>query len=72
MLTYAIGDIHGSYTKLRNLLDHCMEHRGASDFRLVFLGDYVDRGRRSRDVVELLIKTQAASARSDRVPEGQP
>jgi serine/threonine protein phosphatase 1 len=59
MLTYAIGDIHGSYTKLRNLLDHCMEHRSASEFRLVFLGDYVDRGRRSRDVVELLIKTQA-------------
>jgi serine/threonine protein phosphatase 1 len=59
MLTYAIGDIHGSYTKLRNLLDQCTEHRGARDFRLVFLGDYVDRGSRSRDVVELLIKTQA-------------
>jgi serine/threonine protein phosphatase 1 len=59
MLTYAIGDIHGSYTKLRNLLDRCMEHRGVSDFRIVFLGDYVDRGSRSREVVDLLIKTQA-------------
>jgi serine/threonine protein phosphatase 1 len=59
MLTYAIGDIHGSYTKLRNLLDHCLAHRGANEYRLVFLGDYVDRGPHSRDVVEYLIKTQA-------------
>jgi serine/threonine protein phosphatase 1 len=59
MLTYAIGDIHGTYTKLRNLLDHCREHRGGTEFRTVFLGDYVDRGRQSREVVELLIKTQA-------------
>jgi serine/threonine protein phosphatase 1 len=59
MLTYAIGDIHGCYGKLRNLLDHCMAHCGARDFRLVFLGDYVDRGEQSREVVELLIETQA-------------
>jgi serine/threonine protein phosphatase 1 len=59
MLTYAIGDIHGCYGKLRNLLDHCMAHRGARDFRLVFLGDYVDRVEQSREVVEMLIETQA-------------
>ena len=59
ILTYAVGDIHGSYTKLRNLLNHCMAHRGPSPYRIVFLGDYVDRGGRSREVVELLIKTQA-------------
>jgi serine/threonine protein phosphatase 1 len=59
MFTYAIGDIHGSYTKLHNLLGHCMTHRDTSDYRLIFLGDYVDRGERSREVVELLINTQA-------------
>jgi serine/threonine protein phosphatase 1 len=59
ILTYAIGDIHGSYTKLRNLLGHCMSHHGDRPFRMVFLGDYVDRGGRSREVVELLMKTQA-------------
>ena len=51
VLTYAIGDIHGSYTKLANLLRHCTDHCGDNDARFVFLGDYIDRGRRSREVV---------------------
>jgi serine/threonine protein phosphatase 1 len=61
VLTYAIGDIHGSYTKLRNLLKHCAAHCGGRPYRMVFIGDYIDRGRRSREVVELLMQTQAAS-----------
>ncbi len=61
VLTYAIGDIHGSYTKLANLLRHCSDHCGDNDARIVFLGDYVDRGKRSREVVQLLIETQAAA-----------
>jgi serine/threonine protein phosphatase 1 len=61
VLTYAIGDIHGSYTKLANLLRHCSDHRGGNDARFVFLGDYVDRGLRSREAVSLLIETQAAA-----------
>lgn len=59
-LTCAIGDIHGSYTKLANLLRHCADHCGHDDTRFVFLGDYVDRGKRSREVVTLLIETQRA------------
>ena len=58
VLTYAIGDIHGSYTKLANLLRHCIDHCGDNAAQFVFLGDYVDRGKRSRDVVTLLIETQ--------------
>jgi serine/threonine protein phosphatase 1 len=61
VITYAIGDIHGSYTKLANLLRHCRDYRGSNEFRFIFLGDYVDRGRRSREVVELLMATQAAA-----------
>jgi len=59
-LTYAIGDIHGCFTRLRNLLRHIEQHRGQNPYRLVFLGDYIDRGPRSRDTLELLIKTQAS------------
>ena len=53
VLTYAIGDIHGSYTKLANLLRHCLDHCGGNTARLVLLGDYIDRGKRSREVVSL-------------------
>jgi serine/threonine protein phosphatase 1 len=61
VLTYAIGDIHGSYTKLANLLRHCTDHGGDNGARFVFLGDYVDRGERSREVVTLLMERQAAA-----------
>jgi serine/threonine protein phosphatase 1 len=57
--TYAVGDIHGSYTKLANLVRHCMAHCGTNMSRFVFVGDYIDRGRRSQDVVGFLIKAQS-------------
>lgn len=59
MLTYAIGDIHGSYTKLANLVRHCRNHAGTAAARLLFLGDYIDRGKRSREVVDFLIRLQS-------------
>jgi serine/threonine protein phosphatase 1 len=61
LLTYAIGDIHGSYTKLTNLLRHCRDHCGTNQARFVFLGDYIDRGKRSREVVKLLIDLTRAA-----------
>ena len=62
-ITYAIGDIHGCYTMLNNLLKSCMQHCGEHEFHVVFLGDYVDRGTRSREVVELLMRTQTFAPR---------
>jgi serine/threonine protein phosphatase 1 len=56
--TFAIGDIHGSFTKLANLVKHCEELAESATARFVFVGDYVDRGRRSRDVVNLLMNLQ--------------
>ena len=56
VVTYAVGDIHGSFTQLRNLLNHCTTHRGERSFRMVFLGDYVDRGPRSDQVIDTLIE----------------
>ena len=58
-LTYAVGDIHGCYTKLANLYRHCLDHSAGRAHRFVFLGDYVDRGKRVQDVVKFLIKMQA-------------
>jgi serine/threonine protein phosphatase 1 len=60
-LTYAIGDIHGSFGKLTALLRRCLEHSGGNECRFVFLGDYVDRGPQSREVVTLLMERQASA-----------
>jgi len=49
---YAVGDIHGTRDKLEALLDSLPLEEGD---RLVFLGDYVDRGPDARGVVELLL-----------------
>lgn len=58
-LVYAIGDIHGCYDLLKALLAKIAADCGprAKGRRpiLVFLGDYVDRGPQSAQVVEALI-----------------
>lgn len=58
MRIYAIGDIHGAIEPLETLLDRIAEDRAnvSSDrVQLVFLGDYIDRGPASRQVVERLM-----------------
>ena len=47
--TFAIGDIHGEIAHLLALWD-ALPAPGADD-TLVFLGDYVDRGPESAEVV---------------------
>lgn len=50
---YAIGDIHGRFDKLRALMDKIDIDYGTDI--LVFLGDYIDRGPQSFEVVDYLI-----------------
>lgn len=50
---YAIGDIHGQIAMLDDALDR-IERDGGKDARIVFLGDYVDRGPDSRGVIARL------------------
>jgi serine/threonine protein phosphatase 1 len=52
MRTLAIGDIHGCNTALGCLLTAVLP---ATDDRVVFVGDYIDRGPGSREVVEMLL-----------------
>ena len=49
---YAIGDIHGSLPALRRLIAECERDADGRPMRLVFIGDYIDRGPESRDVVD--------------------
>ncbi len=51
---YAIGDIHGQLDMLENALD-LIEQDGGRDAKIIFLGDYVDRGPDSCGVIDRLI-----------------
>ena len=58
---FAIGDIHGCYDRLKKLMGKI-----PIDFSrdtLVFIGDYIDRGPHSVEVVDYLIQLQS------RIPE---
>src|SRR5579871_1843575 len=54
-MLYAIGDIHGQVTMLRALLDKLRSVPLEDEDTLVFIGDYVDRGEDSSDLIETLI-----------------
>ena len=60
-LTYAIADLHGSFDLLETALAAIETHsRSAESRTVVFLGDYVDRGLRSREVVARLLAGPSA------------
>ena len=58
-IIYAIGDIHGCYNLLANLLEAIVEDiRKLADNRiplLILCGDYIDRGPQSFDVITMLV-----------------
>ena len=58
-LTYAVGDIHGCADALDRLLAAIDRHRAGRPRRLVFLGDYVDRGPDSAGVLTCLRSLEA-------------
>jgi serine/threonine protein phosphatase 1 len=59
MRTLAIGDIHGCDVALTTLLEQVAAR---ADDRIIFLGDYIDRGPASRKVVESLLRQSSKCA----------
>ena len=60
--TYAIADLHGRYDLLSEAVTKIVEHpKSDRPATIITLGDYVDRGPKSRQVIERLM-----------VPQGQP
>ncbi|MCL6622306.1 MAG: serine/threonine protein phosphatase [Syntrophobacterales bacterium] len=57
MSIYVVGDIHGCLGHLERLLEEV--NPDLSRDRLVFVGDYIDRGLCSRGVVEYLVRLKA-------------
>lgn len=52
--TLVIGDIHGSYDELLKLLE--LVKYEVNKYKIIFLGDYTDRGPKSKEVIDLLIE----------------
>lgn len=53
---FVIGDIHGCIEKLRALMDSLAVN--PENDTLVFIGDYIDRGKYSKDVVDYVLALQ--------------
>lgn len=59
--TIAIGDIHGQLEKLEGLI---AQIKPSDEDRLVFLGDYIDRGAESFGVVERILQLKKTFPRT--------
>lgn len=53
---FAIGDIHGCFDSFRELVENKIEINNSD--KLVLLGDYIDRGNQSKEVVDFIIELQ--------------
>jgi serine/threonine protein phosphatase 1 len=57
--TLIVGDIHGHYAELMRALENAHFDQGSD--RLVFLGDYIDRGGESREVLDFVVGLDAVN-----------
>lgn len=62
-ITYAIGDVHGRADLLERMLDQIQTDadQRAAEYRIIFLGDIIDRGPGSRRAMDLVHATLNAS-----------
>ncbi len=59
---YAIGDVHGHLEALKDMqaqIEADLARAPVDEAHIVYLGDYVDRGPQSREVIEFLIELEA-------------
>jgi serine/threonine protein phosphatase 1 len=63
---YAIGDVHGRLdlvAAMHRQIETELEQEPPSDWRIIHLGDYVDRGPDSKGVIDFLIEAQKRDPR---------
>ena len=61
MRIFIIGDIHGCLDMLKRMLEKIPWDPGGD--RLIFVGDYIDRGEDSKGVVEYILELEKCSSR---------
>lgn len=60
-IVYAIGDIHGYadiLSEMHRLIYQDLDKHGAGQAHIIYLGDYIDRGPQSKQVLDLLIRVE--------------
>lgn len=58
---FAIGDIHGCYRELNKLINYIFNKcKISEDDYIIFVGDYIDRGAKSKHVIDRLIELKSA------------
>jgi len=63
---YAVGDVHGRLDLLLKMYDAIIRDRAEhpeADWRIIHLGDYVDRGADSKGVIDFLIRATDQDSR---------
>ena len=64
-LVYAVGDIHGRFDLLQKmcaLIRDDIASKPSQNTTVIFLGDYIDRGFQSRDVIDCLLDLKIEGA----------
>jgi serine/threonine protein phosphatase 1 len=61
--SYAIPDLHGRYDLLDAAIEKILDHSRGHETRIITLGDYIDRGPNSRQVMEHLVNWSCRSLR---------
>lgn len=56
MKYYAIADLHGRYDLLLEAVNKIYDHAGEGDYKIITLGDYIDRGPQSQEIISFLMK----------------
>ena len=56
MRYYAIADLHGRYDLLLEAVNKIYAHAGEDDYKIITLGDYIDRGPQSQEIISFLMK----------------
>lgn len=55
---FAIGDIHGCFDSLKELVENKIQLQ--KDDKLILLGDFIDRGDKSKEVIDFIMDLQKA------------
>ncbi len=64
-MIYAIGDIHGQFDMLLEIMERIKKDAAGRDHRVIFIGDLCDRGPHSRGVIEYIMQGQENGANWD-------